>query len=96
MATYVMLMNLTDQGVKGIKDAPNRRAAAEKMIADLGGTVVQNYLTMGSYDRVMTIDLPDDAAAAKCALGFGAFGNVRTTTLRAFDADETMAIVGSL
>ena len=37
MATFIMLMNLTDEGIKGIKDAPNRRAKVEKLLGDLGG-----------------------------------------------------------
>ncbi len=40
MATFIMLANLTDEGIKGIKDAPNRRAAAEKLAADQGGKIV--------------------------------------------------------
>ncbi len=30
MPTFIYLMSLTDQGIKGIKDAPNRRAESEK------------------------------------------------------------------
>ena len=95
MPTFVYLMNLTDQGIKGIKEAPNRKAAAEKMISDLVGTVVGNYLTMGSFDRLLIVDLPEGDAAAKLALGMGGTGNVRTTTLRAFGDDEALDIIAN-
>ncbi len=93
MATFIMLMNLTEEGVKGIKDAPNRRAAVEKLVGDLGGEIKSSYLTMGNYDRVLVIDFPDGESAAKFAISLGSRGFIRTNTLRAFDNDEALAII---
>ncbi|MFP6712829.1 MAG: GYD domain-containing protein [Rhodospirillales bacterium] len=93
MPTFIYLMNFTDQGVKNIKDAPQRKEAAQKMISDLGGTMVSTYLTTGEFDRILIVDFPEGGAAAKFALGMGATGNVRTTTMRGFDEDEAMEII---
>ncbi len=95
MPTFIYLMSLTDQGIKGIKDAPNRRAESEKRVADLGGSIVGSYLTMGAYDRLMIVDLPDGDAAAKLALNMGTTGNVRTTTMRGYSGDEAMDIIAN-
>ena len=62
MATFIYLVNLTDEGIKGIADTPHRRAAAEKMISDLGGEIKGTWLTMGMYDRVLVVDFPDGEA----------------------------------
>lgn len=93
MATFIMLINYTEEGIKGIKDAPNRKAAAEKLVGDLGGEVKSDYLTMGSYDRVLVVDFPDGESVAKFAISLGSRGFVRTNTLRAFGDNEAKAII---
>ena len=50
---------------------------------------------MGSFDRLLIVDLPEGDAAAKLALGMGGTGNVRTTTLRAFGDDEALDIIAN-
>ena len=47
MPTYVILMNLTEQGVKTIKDAPARIEESTKAIEAAGGKLIGFYLTMG-------------------------------------------------
>ena len=93
MATFIMLINLTQEGVKGIKGAPNRRVAAEKLVSDLGGEVKSSYLTMGSYDRVLVVDFPDGECAAKFAISAGIRGFIRTNTLQAFKDDAALALI---
>lgn len=93
MATFIFLGNLTDAGFKGIKDAPQRRSADEQLVSDLGGSIKANWLTMGMYDRIMVVDFPNSEAAAKFAFATCSTGNLRTTTLRGFEADEAMAII---
>ena len=93
MATFIMLINLTEEGVKGIKEAPSRKAAVEKLVGDLGGEIKSSYLTLGSYDRVLVLDFPNAESAAKFAIALGTRGFNRTDTLRAFDDDETLAII---
>ena len=96
MATFIMLINYTEKGVKEIKDAPNRKAAAEKLVGDLGGEVKSDYLTMGSYDRVLVVDFPDGESIAKFTISLGSRGFVRTNTLRAFGNEEAKAIIDGI
>jgi uncharacterized protein with GYD domain len=52
-------------------------------------------MTMGAYDVVTIIEAPDDETVAKFLLSIGGMGNIRTTTLRAFNEAETKSIIGS-
>jgi len=83
-----MLMNLTEKGIREIKDAPTRFNAAFKSVEAAGGKITGFYLTMGQYDYVAIAEGPSDEAAVLQLLGLGMAGNVRTTTLKAFTKDE--------
>ena len=96
MATYVILMNLTEQGIKSVKDAPARIQATAKALEAVGGKLTGFYLTMGQYDYVAIAEGPGDEIAMLQLLGLGAAGNVRTTTLKAFTAEEFAAMVKKL
>jgi len=48
---------------------------------------------MGAYDFVGVFEAPDDESATAYALALSSLGNVRTTTMRAFDAAEMREIV---
>ncbi len=96
MSTYISLINYTDQGIRNVKDSPQRLQAARQLLGELGGSMTGFYLTMGGYDLVAIIELPNDQAAAQFALSLGAQGNVRTTTLKAFTESEYQAIIQAL
>jgi len=96
MAKYIVLTDWTDQGIKSVKDSPNRvdkvREAAKKM----GCELKKFYMTIGAHDMVVVFEAPDDETMAKLALSLGSAGNVRTTTLKAFSEDSFRKIIGSL
>jgi uncharacterized protein with GYD domain len=93
MPHYVSLVNFTDQGIRNFSDSPKRAKAFEDMMGQLGGSVKDIYWTLGAYDLVVVTEAPDDETATAAAFKVSSQGNVRTTTLRAFDADEIRAIV---
>ena len=96
MQSYVVLMNLTEQGVKDIKDAPDRIKAGIEGLAAMGGKVTAFYAVMGEYDYIAIGEAPNDAVMATFMMALGRLGNVRTTTLRAFTTEEFAQMVGSL
>ena len=96
MATYIVLAKMTQQGIQTASEIPQRRAAVMKEAEALGITWHNSYLTMGRFDVVFVLDAPDDATLAKFVLQLGKRGTLTTQTLRAFDEDESDAIVGSL
>jgi uncharacterized protein with GYD domain len=96
MPTYVILMNLTEQGVKDIKNAPARIGETVKALEAVGGKLLAFYTTMGIYDYVAIAEGPSDEVALMQLLGLGMAGNVRTTTLKAFTAEEFAEILKKL
>lgn len=93
MATFVTLVNLTEQGGRDFKSSPDRaekfKAAAQKA----GVTVKELYWTMGRYDVVMILEAADDKTAAAVLVGLASLGNVKTQTMRAFSAAEMKEII---
>jgi uncharacterized protein with GYD domain len=93
MATYVILFNWTDQGIKSYKDSPKRVDTASDAWSDLGVRVKDIYWTIGQHDLVGIVEAPDDETLAAAMLRLGAVGNVRTTTLRAFTRSEAEGVI---
>jgi uncharacterized protein with GYD domain len=93
MPTYVVLINWTDQGIKSFKDTVDRYQAAREAGSQSGVTWRDAYWTLGPYDIVAILDAPDDDTLMANILNVAAWGNIRTTTLRAFDADGMKAVI---
>jgi uncharacterized protein with GYD domain len=93
MPTYVSLVNFTDQGIRNFSDSPKRAQAFKDLMGQLGGSVKEIFWTLGVYDLVVVTEAPDDETATAAALKVSSLGNVRTTTLRAFDEKEVEAII---
>lgn len=96
MPTYIGLYKLTDQGIKNIKDAPQRIEEGIKAYEAMGGKVISFYTVFGEYDYVAIGEAPSDEVALTFALAVGSQGNVRTTTLKAFTKEELAEIVKKL
>ena len=96
MATYIVLLNWTEQGAADSGNSLNRANAAATALKKLGGKMKSVLWTMGPYDAVSIIEAPDDETVTAFCLAVGAEGNVRTTTLRAFDRDEMANIFSKL
>jgi uncharacterized protein with GYD domain len=96
MSTYIMLANYTDQGIRNVKESPKRADAARDLAKKCGAEMKELYLTIGSHDLVALIEAPGDEAVAKFALKLGSLGNVRTTTLKAFNEREYRTIIETL
>ena len=93
MPTYVALINWTDQGIKNYRDTVQRAEDARGLIEKSGGQLRQMLWTLGEYDLVGVVDFPDDETATAVLLQIGAGGNVRTKTMKAFDAEQMSAII---
>ncbi|MCG6983178.1 MAG: GYD domain-containing protein [Deltaproteobacteria bacterium] len=96
MPTYICLHKLTDQGIKNIKDAPQRIEEDIKAAEAAGGKVLGVYTVLGEYDFVSIGEFPNDETALTLGLALGAQGNVRTTSLKAFTKEEFAEIVKKL
>jgi len=93
MATFISLLNFTQQGIRDFKDSPDRAAKFKSMAEKLGVTVKDVYWTMGVHDVVLILEAANDEAIAAAMLGLGSLGNVRTQTLRGFNSSEVKEII---
>jgi uncharacterized protein with GYD domain len=93
MPTYVVLVNWTDQGITNIKQTIERTDHGGELAEKHGLKLEQAYWTVGAYDMVTIFTAPDDEAISAHLLEIGSLGNVRTTTLRAYDEQEMSGIL---
>ena len=96
MPTYVVLMNWSDQGVRTARETVQRRDRVDALAEKHGARIEQVYWTVGPYDIVTILEAPDDESATAMLLELGSAGNLRTTTLRAYDREEMSGIVQRL
>ena len=93
MARYVSLIRFTDQGARALKKSAARALGFRKAAEKAGITVEAQLWTAGSCDGVLILS-GDEKKILRCLAQLAALGNVRTETLRAFNAEEFKAIVG--
>ena len=88
MATYVALVNFTEQGVQNFRDTRQRADNFRAMAKQAGVTVRDVLWTLGRYDGLLLLEAADEESVTALMLGLASLGNVRTETLRAFGAGE--------
>jgi len=85
MPKYLAQCNYVGEGVKGLlkEGGSNRRAAVEKLVESVGGTVDAFYYAFGETDLFVIADLPDNATMTTLALLVAASGAIaiKTTVL---------------
>ena len=95
MARYVVLFDWTDQGVRSFSESVDRYEAASRQLEREGLRFTDVYWTLGTHDLVAVAEVDNDETLAAALLRVAAQGNVRTTTLRAFTADEMRGIISA-
>jgi uncharacterized protein with GYD domain len=96
MATYVVLVNFTDQGIRTIKNTVQRAAQAAELAKSFGCEMKEMYWTIGQYDVVTILDAPNEESFMAFGFALGSAGNIRTQTLRAFNKSEVGEVLGKL
>ena len=96
MPSYVVLGNWTAEGIRNVKQSPERGEAFRKSVEQAGGKVLVFLHTMGAYDMVVAVELPSDDVANQLALRTGMQGFVRTTTLKGWTSSEFTDLVRKL
>lgn len=93
MPMFVALYKFTDQGIRNVKDSPNRLDTAIKGAEALGIKVLGAYYTLGEYDLVVVSEVTNEEVAVAHTLTQNSLGNVRSITMRAFTPAEFAEIV---
>jgi uncharacterized protein with GYD domain len=88
MPTFLMLTNLTAEGVRTLKNHPGRIAEVNREVEQMGVKVVSQYATLGQYDFVTVVEAPDEKTMAKVSVELGSRGTMTSQTLAAIPAED--------
>jgi uncharacterized protein with GYD domain len=91
MPTYILLSNLTAQGVQTLRSNPDRLREVNQDIEELGAKVLHQWATLGPFDFVNVVEAPDAATIAKISVALGARGSAKFQTLTALGIDDFLA-----
>ena len=90
---YAQLDGSGNQECEGFAEAAGW---GKKLAKDMGGEVKAFYMTLGAYDLVLIVDMPNNDKLASFGLKLGSLGNVRSTTLRTYSEDDYRRIISGL
>jgi uncharacterized protein with GYD domain len=91
MPTYILLSNLTAQGVQTLRSNPDRLREVNQDIEELGAKVLHQWATLGPFDFVNVVEAPDATTIAKISVALGARGSAKFQTLTALGIDDFLA-----
>ncbi|MFQ5907552.1 MAG: GYD domain-containing protein [Thermoplasmata archaeon] len=96
MPTYVTLLNWTGKGIQNVKDTTKRFQEGTALFEQMGVKILSFHWTSGRFDAVAIVEAADDETASAVALTLGSQGNIRTETLRAYNAEDMERILGKM
>jgi len=96
MGTYLIMGKFTPQGIKNVKETTRRADKFKEFAEKHGVKVLKIYWLMGEYDVINIVEAPDDQSVNSLLMNVGAWGNVTTTTFRAFDKEEMLKVIDKM
>ena len=96
MATYMIMGKFTTQGIKNIKETTKRADRFKEIAAGYGVKVKEIYWLTGKYDVANIVEAEDEFAVSALLLELGAWGNVSTTTFRAYTREDMDVIIAKM
>ena len=91
MPTYIMLSNLTPEGVQTVKNNPQRIQEVNKEVEQMGAKVISQWALLGQYDFINVIEAPDEKTMARISLELGSRGTASYQSLAAIPIEEFIA-----
>jgi uncharacterized protein with GYD domain len=93
MPKYLIEGSYSAQGAEGVrtKGGSARRDIVAEMVSGLGGEMESFYFAFGASDVYVTVDMPDNEAAAAVALAVNATGGVAIKTVVLLTPEEVDA-----
>ncbi len=90
MPKYLIEGTYSAQGAEGVrsKGGSARRDAVAEMVSELGGQVESFYFAFGASDVYVTVDVPDNEAAAAVALAVNASDAIAIKTVVLLTPEE--------
>ncbi len=93
MATYVISLNWTDQGIKAVRDTVDRSRQARTAMEAFGIHLHTILWTTGHHDLVVIAEAPDDETMSAGLLTLASQGGLRSEVARAFNEQEMEQII---
>ncbi len=90
MPKFMVKASYNAEGARGLvkEGGSGRRAAVQKLIEGMGGTMEGFYFAYGADDAFVIVDLPDAASGLAVSLAVNASGAVRVSTVPLISAEE--------
>ena len=88
MPTFVMLTNLTSEGVQTLKNNPSRVQEVNKEVEQLGVKVKEQWAVLGQYDFITIVEAPDAQTMAKVSVELGSRGTMSSQTMSAIPSEQ--------
>ncbi len=88
MPHFILLTKLTSDGVKTIKNNPDRISEVNREMEQVGIKVHHQWATLGRYDFVSVVEADTAEDMAKASVELGSRGTTVNETLNAFPSDE--------
>ena len=92
MPKYLMLSQLSEQGLQTLRANPERVREVNKDVEELGVKVLHQWFVLGPHDFVNIIEAPDASAIAKVSVALGARSSVPRSPLLSASAALVMDI----
>lgn len=96
MKRYVVLLSFSEKGLAAVMNSIERAETFKKEAAEVGAEIESVFWMLGSYDGMFVISAPDEETASALVLKLGRSSAVRTCMLRAFTADEFLAVLAKV
>lgn len=77
MPTYIMYSKLTTDGVRTVKENPQRILEVNDEVAAFGVKVIDQYASLGPYHFITIVEAPDEKAIARAAIELGSRGTAQ-------------------
>jgi uncharacterized protein with GYD domain len=92
IVNYIVLGNWTDQGRKALDEVPKRVEIIQKLVEEQNGSM-SIYFTMGEYDFISFIDMPDEESMVKILMKVNSMKAAVTKTLKGWPTSEFMKMI---
>lgn len=87
MPQFILLTKLTSEGIKTVKNNPDRILEVNAEMEQLGIEVKHQWATLGRYDFVSVVDAPDAETMAKVSVELGSRGTTVNETMSALSSE---------
>ncbi len=88
MPTYIMLSTLTPEGVRTLKNNPQRVKEVNQEVEQLGARVQAQWAVLGRFDFVNVVEAPDEQTMARISLELGSRGTAKYESLAAIPIED--------